>query len=99
LSDRYGRTSTTLLSSAVSQGTVAGVAYGGSTVYVPYAPFPGLGTNNIYNWTGDSIKILFNQAIGTTGLYAGDPDLLTGWPGLYNGDQTSTEYNPLGWYS
>ena len=99
LSDRFGRTSTTLLSSAVSQGTVAGVAYGGSTVYVPYAPFPGLGTNNIYNWTGDSIKILFNQAIGTTGLYAGDPDLLTGWPGLYNGDQTSTEYNPLGWYS
>jgi len=99
LSDRFGRTSTVLLSSAVSQGTVGGIPYGGSTVYVPYAPFPGLGANNIYNWTGDSLKVLFNQAIGTTGLYAGVPDLLTGWPGLYVGDITSSEYNPLGWYS
>ena len=99
LSDRFGRTSTVLLSSAVSQGTLDGVSYGGSTVYVPYDPFPGLGNNSVHSSIGDSIKVLFNQAIGTTGLYAGDPDLLTGWPGLYNGDKTSSKYNPLGWYS
>ena len=99
LSDRFGRTSTVLLSSAVSQSTLDGISYGGSTVYVPYDPFPGLGNNNVHSSTGDSIKVLFNQAIGTTGLYAGDPDLLTGWPGLYNGDQTNSKYNPLGWYS
>ena len=99
LSDRYGRTSTVLLSSAVSQGVLDGISYGGSTVYVPYDKFPGAGNNSTHSFTGDSIKVLFNQAIGTTGLYAGDPDLLTGWPGLYNGTKTSSKYNPLGWYS
>jgi|TARA_R110000824_G_scaffold314650_2_gene501505 hypothetical protein len=99
LSDRFGRTSTVILSSADIQGAQGGISYGGSTVYVPYKPFPGTGLNTINSWPGDSIKVLFNQAIGTTGLYAGDPDLLTGWPGLYNGDNTSEKYNPLGWYS
>ena len=99
LSDRFGRTSTVILSSTVVQGTKDTISYGGSTVYVPYTPFPGIGNNSIHSWTGDSIKVLFNQAIGTTGLYAGNPDLLTGWPGLYAGDSTTAEYNPLGWYS
>ena len=99
LSDRFGRTSTVILSSTVVQGTKDSISYGGSTVYVPYAPFPGAGNNTVHSWTGDSIKVLFNQAIGTTGLYAGDPDLLTGWPGLYVGDSTISEYNPLGWFS
>ena len=27
------------------------------------------------------------------------PNPQTGWPGLYNGDTTSPDYNPLGWYS
>ena len=99
LSDRFGRTSTVILSSADIQGEQGGISYGGSTVYVPYKAFPGAGLNTINSWPGDSIKVLFNQAIGTTGIYAGDPDLLTGWPGLYNGDNTSEKYNPLGWYS
>ena len=99
LSDKFGRTSTTILSSAVDQTIIDGISYGGSTFYAPYAPFLGAGNNNINTWSGDSIKVLFNQAIGSTGIYAGAPDLLTGWPGLYNEDKTSSDYNPLGWYS
>ena len=99
LSDKFGRTSTTILSSAVDQTVIDGISYGGSTFYAPYAPFLGAGNNNINTWSGDSIKVLFNQAIGSTGVYAGAPDLLTGWPGLYNEDKTSSDYNPLGWYS
>ena len=99
LSDKFGRTSTTILSSGVDQIEINGISYSGSTFYTPYAPDPGTGNNNINTWAGDSIKVLFNQAIGSTGIYAGAPDLLTGWPGLYNGDKTSADYNPLGWYS
>jgi len=36
----------------------------------------------------------FNSVIGPA---AANP--ATGWPGLYNGDTTSEDYNPLGWYS
>ena len=99
LSDRFGRSSTVILSSSDIQNANSGITYGGSTVYVPYAPFLGLTNNNTHTWTGDSIKVLFNQAIGTTGIYADKPNLGNGWPGLYNGDETSEEYNPLGWYS
>ena len=97
LSDRFGRSSTTILSSTVIQEGNDGTSYGGSTVYVPYTPF--VTPSTIHSWKGDSLKVLFNQAIGTTGLYAGNPDLLTGWPGLYVGDSTIEQYNPLGWYS
>ena len=43
--------------------------------------------------SGDSIKILFNQEITSNKL------LSSGAPGLYNGNQGSADYNPLGWYS
>ena len=39
------------------------------------------------------MKVLFNEVISST------RDLNTGTPGLYNGDVTSLDYNPLGWYS
>ena len=45
------------------------------------------------DWAGESLKILFNAVIPNT------KSLLTGAPGLYNGDATSVNYNPLGWYS
>ena len=44
-------------------------------------------------WPGDSLKILFNNVI------TAPPAPAIGWPGLYNGDTTSSTYNPLGWYS
>ena len=42
------------------------------------------------SFDGNSIKIQFNATIN--GSYQGSP-------GLYNGDPTSQDYNPLGWYS
>ena len=104
LSDKFGRQSTVLLSSAVVQNFEAGGininAFGGSTVYFPYRKDKGTGKNDMDSWPGDSIKVLFNQAIGTTGIYAGNNSNFTnGWPGIYNGDTTKAGYNPLGWYS
>jgi len=102
LSDKFGRQSTVLLSSAVVQNFESGNinAFGGSTVYFPYRKDKGTTNNDINSWPGDSIKILFNQAIGTTGIYAGNAaNFINGWPGIYNGDITNADYNPLGWYS
>ena len=95
LSDRYGRQSTTILSPINTElKTQDGITYGGSTFYHPYKVNPGAGNNDINSWPGDSLKILFNTAIDN-----GEVNLQTGWPGLYNGDASSINYNPLGWYS
>ena len=40
------------------------------------------------------VKMLFNSPVGPTAA-----DQTNEWPGLYNGDVTSANYNPLGWYS
>ena len=48
-----------------------------------YAPYVDETINTI-SWPGDSLKVLMNQPI------TGD---------LYNGDTSSSDYNPLGWYS
>ena len=103
LSDRYGRSSTTLLSSTKLQGTFTDASgddttFQGGTIYHAYKPETAL--NKVNSWPGDSIKILFNQAIGFNGPVAGSsPNLENYWPGIYNGDTTSEDYNPLGWYS
>ena len=106
LSDRYGRSSTTILSSTQKQGTTLDpsgdvATYQGGTIYHPYTPVPAGGAaTDVQSWPGDSIKVLFNQAIGFSGGGASElPNLQTYWPGLYNGDATSASYNPLGWYS
>ena len=100
LSDRYGRQSTVILSPVDNvDGQVyveGGITYSGSTFYHPYAPDPAsltpAGTNNINSWVGDSLKIIINGNIPEdTGA--------VGYPGLWNGDPTSANYNPLGWYS
>ncbi len=61
-----------------------------STIYSPY------NDNSITpdSWPGDSIKLTFNSQIGVS-----SPNHNTNYPGLYNGDPTSVDYNPLGWYS
>ena len=48
-----------------------------------YSPYINEGTDED-NWLGNSLKILFNDPI------SGD---------LYNGDSTSVDYNPMGWYT
>ena len=99
LSDRYGRQSTTILSpidTQIKTITTGGndLNFKGSTYYHPYKGEPvAPSTNDIHSWPGDSLKILINAGVNST------PNITTGTPGLYNGDPTSSEYNPLGWYS
>jgi hypothetical protein len=92
LSDKYGRSSSTILS-IVNDGDIGGASgsFGGSTYYHPYKD----STNNApATWPGDALKVLFNSIIPNN-----PADLQTGWPGLYNGTSNSSNYNPLGWYS
>jgi len=99
LSDRYGRTSTVLLSSNKEEVALpGGLTFVGDTVYSAYLDS---GTRPD-QWPGNSLKVLFNQPIGPEA-----PNPATGWPGIYKGpnyDGTGFEnpnslYNPLGWYS
>ena len=96
LSDRYGRTSTVLLSN--NQGFIAASSpnpeFGADTIYVPYQnEYDTQNFNNIVDWPGNSLKVYFNSIIDSA------KDDATGTPGLYNGDPTDSRYNPLGWYT
>jgi hypothetical protein len=87
LQDKYGRSSDVVLSSlgdatqifpAVPSGTpIEDIPqeniFSGSTVFHDYR----VENSNIYNWFGDSIKILFNNSIPETVSYA------DGYPGIY----------------
>jgi len=92
LSDRYGRSSTVILSRSNSliADSASGLTFSGDTIYAPYLPV-GLEQSS---WPGNSIKVLFNSTIGPNGK-----NVLDGSPGIYNGYPTSADYNPLGWYS
>ncbi len=101
LSDRYGRTSTVLLSSNKDEITLpGGLTFVGDTVYSSYLD----SSTRPDQWPGNSLKVLFNQPIGPEA-----PNPATGWPGIYKGPDyvnpggsfTSPNglYNPLGWYS
>ena len=101
LSDRYGRQSTVILSPVGNKKNEVfvegGITYSGSTFYNPYKANPGVDgsgdtLNNINSWPGDSLKIIIDGQIPANieGV---------GYPGLYNGNINSAEYNPLGWYS
>ena len=94
LSDRYGRSSTTLLSkenTAIAAGPIE--SFGASTYYHPYR----ISTDtSVSSWPGDALKIFFNSALPTKII-----NLPQGLPGEFQG-QTSditNPYNPLGWYS
>ena len=91
LSDRYGRTSSVLLSNNKETVKVGNFSFSGDTIYSGYKDIsssyiPG-------NWPGDSLKLLFNETISSSF------NEQTGTPGIYNGYSTSLDYNPLGWYS
>lgn len=94
LSDRFGRQSGVILSNST---TTFNPSFGASSLYVPYKKDnpvgSGIPSGEIVNqWPGYSLKVLFNDTING-GLST------VGWPGIYNGDPTSDDYNPLGWYS
>ena len=86
LSDRYGRTSTVILSRSNSLIN----DFRGDTIYSPYLS-PGVEQDS---WPGESLKMLFNSVIGPSAK-----NVSTGEPGTYNGLASSADYNPLGWYS
>ena len=89
LSDKYGRQSTVLLPGNNNTIIVDGQAFSGSTVYTPYIS----NLINITEWPGQSLKVVFNDLIPVS------PDVDSKYPGVYNGDANSVDYNPLGWYS
>ena len=92
LSDKFGRQSTPIFSKQSVYSSLG--PFLASAIYSPYrsddenSPIGG-----IKDFDGNSLKIQFNDFIKST------RDETIGTPGLYNGDQTSSEYNPLGWYS
>jgi len=90
LSDRYGRTSTVILSRSNALVTAAGQSFIGDTIYSQYIS-EGISQES---WPGNSLKVLFNSTIGPT-----TKNVPTGAPGVYNGESSSDDYNPLGWYS
>ena len=95
LQDKFGRSSSVILSNSTEKllNAATGLAFGGDTIYSPYV---GESTPP-QDWPGNSLKVLFNEPIlPTAPVPSGD---LQGWPGIYNGDSTSADYNPLGWYS
>ena len=96
LSDRFGRQSTVIFSQSALGGRSSFLS---SSLFSQYRSITDNATTSINptgginNFDGDSLKIQFNDFIRST------RNTTTGTPGLYNGDSTSQDYNPLGWYS
>ena len=84
LSDRFGRTTSTLLSNS-GDGVSSGISKL-STVYSPYND----STVDIGAWPGDALFVQVNETINET------PVAPTLYPGTYIGDPTLPNYNPLG---
>ena len=93
LSDKFGRQSSVILSNNKQIITVNNESYSGDTVYAPYPDLENI-SGAFHEWPGNSLKMSFNSVIGPV-----EKNETTLWPGLYNGDPTSPDYNPLGWYS
>ena len=93
LSDRYGRSSTVILSSNQLQSQSGSDLFDVSTIYHNYRTDIDATQFPVTSWPGDSIKVLFNTVIPN------EKDLALGTPGLYNGNPNDINYNPLGWYS
>ena len=92
VSDRYGRSSTVLLSKFVSESETFpnSGTFAASTHYNPYRISD---DTPVHEWPGDALKILFKEQIKSV------PDpAIPGIPGLYNGTPGAS-YNILGWYS
>jgi hypothetical protein len=84
LSDRFGRTTSTLLSNAATSSV--GIIKNLSTIYSPYNDQ----TVDVGSWPGDALIVSVNETINETPI----PSRL--YPGLYVGDPTLVTYNPLG---
>jgi hypothetical protein len=98
LEDIFGRQSGVILSNSTSGNTLDGITYIAASLFVPYRTIAQANTvggdGNALNFPGYSLKILFNSIIPDD-----IPNPATGWPGLYQGNNTLPNYNPLGWYS
>jgi hypothetical protein len=85
LADRYGRSSTTILSSKDVSDTESLIQYGNSTIYVPYiswgAPSSSTSSNAMYKWPGYSLSVLFENKKGSTSAIPTIPS--NGYPGTY----------------
>ena len=95
LQDRFGRSSSVILSNSKEKllNAATGLAFIGDTIYSPYvneATVP-------QDWPGNSLKVLFNEPLLPTAPVPSGG--LQGWPGVYNGEPTDVNYNPLGWYT
>ena len=86
LADRFGRQSTVILSESEFNNLPS---YLSSTIYSEFRDASEQ-LNNPDRFDGDFLKVTFNNLI---------PSNYLGSPGLYNGDQTSSSYNPLGWHA
>ena len=80
LSDRYGRSSTTILSSRDKKITPGGStqSYIGSTLYNPYQ-IP----SSILNFPGLALKVLFDTAENSNAVIPESISGLQGYPGIY----------------
>ena len=87
LADRFGRQSTVILSELDSTVNVAD--YSGSTIFSDYLN----SSVSQAEFPGNVLQVLFNNPISVP-----SPPI-EGWPGIYNGDSSSADYIPLGWYS
>ena len=86
LADRYGRSSTTILSSQdKKQAAGSGDLYGNSTIYVPYQPWANPSSNSSSNgmfaWPGYALSVLFNNLQGQS--TAIPTAISNGYPGTY----------------
>ncbi len=104
LADRYGRSSSPILSEVTDSIISQGINFGGSTFYAPYrfeeVAGQSLNESNIIDWPGDSIKVLFNSPIVSNRNNLLENNVGTGTPGIFSYDEyTSSAMNPLGWYT
>ena len=83
LADRFGRQSSVILSSNDAAVISGGLAYGGSTIYVPYKN----GGTSIIDWPGYALRTLVNSLIPTKSQ-AG----ISGYPGIYKDSNASVDY-------
>jgi len=85
--DRFGRATSTVLSNTGALSATSASQL--STVYSPYND----NTVDIPAWPGDALVVQVNTEIDTV------RDDTMFYPGVYNGDPASVDYNPLGLYS
>lgn len=92
LADRFGRQSTVIFSKQ-SEFTSLG-EFLASSIYSPYrGANETVPTGGIQYFDGNALNIQFIDQIRSF------RNRELGTPGLYNGDITSPDYNPTGWYS